>query len=69
MDQRVDFGFVLPREAARVLGVCESTLQRWRTQSEGPAFVRIGGRVRYSLPMLHQYVQANTCQIGQREVA
>ena len=69
MDQRVDFGFVSAAEAARSLGCCESTLQRWRAQSEGPAFVRLGGRVRYSLPMLNQYVQAQTCHVRQRAVA
>ena len=63
-----DFGFVSPAKAGRILGVCENTLQRWRARSEGPAFVRLGGRIRYSLPMLHEYVQRQTCPLD-REVA
>jgi hypothetical protein len=64
-----DFGFVSPGEAARALHVCQDTLRRWRASGRGPAFTRIEGKVWYPLPMLGQYVQSNTCQIGQREVS
>lgn len=49
------------KEAATFLGVTETTLRRWR--SEGVVkvpYVKIGGRVRYSLPALESYVKAHT---------
>lgn len=69
MDSRVDFAFVPPAEAARVLGVCESTLQRWRARSEGPAFVRVGSQIRYPWVALAEYVAARTCHTDQHELA
>jgi hypothetical protein len=69
VEHRDHFGFVSPAEAARVLGVSECTLQRWRSEASGPGYVKIGGRVRYSYPMLLEYVDAQTCHVGQREVA
>jgi predicted DNA-binding transcriptional regulator AlpA len=32
------------RDAARLLGVSERTLQRWRRDGGGPAFIRLGAR-------------------------
>ena len=53
-------------EAALALRVCENTLQRWRARSEGPAFVRIGGRVWYQRSKLVEYVEAQTshCEVA-----
>ena len=36
-------------EAAEVLGMSERTLERWRWLGEGPAHLKIGGRVVYRL--------------------
>lgn len=68
MDHRDQFDLVPPREAARALGVSECTLARWRGQALGPAYVWVGGRVRYSMPLLHAYVEQQTRHAGQ-EVA
>lgn len=42
-----------PRDAARQLGITEKTLRRWRSESYGPRYVRLGqglrGRVAYRL--------------------
>ncbi|MFT8638712.1 helix-turn-helix transcriptional regulator [Bifidobacterium sp.] len=33
--------------AAEFLGIMPSSLRRWRSKHEGPAFVRVGNKVRY----------------------
>lgn len=35
------------KEAAKILGVSESTLDRWAKEGRGPKRTRVGGRVRY----------------------
>ena len=37
------------REAAGYLRISFNTLNCWRSRREGPAFVKIGGKVRYRL--------------------
>ena len=63
------FNFLSPIEAAEVLGVCPATLFNWRAQSEGPAYVRLGGRIRYPRFELDAYVASQTTHRGQREAA
>ena len=41
--------FVSERQLARRWGVSMRTLQRWRAEHYGPAFMRIGGSIRYAL--------------------
>ncbi len=41
--------FLTQRDLADRWGCSMRTLQRWRTICLGPAFVRLGGSVRYSL--------------------
>jgi hypothetical protein len=41
--------FLTQRHLADRWGCSERTLQRWRTMAVGPAFVRLGGSVRYRL--------------------
>lgn len=41
--------FLTQRDLADRWGCSPRTLQRWRTSSHGPAFVRLGGSVRYLL--------------------
>lgn len=36
-----------PAHVSRKLAVSQSTLRRWRSVGEGPAFVRVGRQVRY----------------------
>ena len=44
------------KEAAVVLGVGLSTLQRWRVTCDGPPFVKMGRTVRYRPEDIDQYV-------------
>ena len=37
------------RETAGYLRISSNTLNCWRSRREGPAFVKIGGKVRYRL--------------------
>ena len=37
------------REAAGYLRISLNTLNSWRSRREGPAFVKVGGKVRYRL--------------------
>jgi predicted site-specific integrase-resolvase len=37
------------------------TLERWRWQGEGPAFVKIGGRVVYRLEEIEAYESRRCC--------
>ena len=39
--------YLTTRQAARVVGVAEVTLKRWRAHGSGPAFYRRGSRVLY----------------------
>lgn len=51
-----------PAETAQILAVSPSTLARWRKSGEGPAWVRIGSKPRYTPAAVHRY-------IAQRSVA
>lgn len=46
-------------EAAKYLGVSRSWLFERSKKGEGPAYVRIGGKVRYFQEALDAYIQAN----------
>jgi hypothetical protein len=52
------------RDAARILGVSVSWLQRKRCQGGGPDFIRVGGptgrAVRYRVSDLHRWMDENT---------
>lgn len=53
-----------PREAATWLRSTERTLERWRRQGTGPAFVRVGRHVAYRLEDLEAWVGRQTRQPG-----
>lgn len=55
-----DLKGVSGREAAKILGKSNFTLNKWRQVGKGPKFTRIGGTVRYFLKDLEEYVQART---------
>jgi predicted DNA-binding transcriptional regulator AlpA len=46
------------REAAGWLDLSPATLRRWRSESSGPRFVRLGRAVRYDLTDLVAFVEA-----------
>ena len=49
---------ITEREAAELLGVSFRTLQAWRVRGRGPPFCKIGRAVRYTRPLLLEYVEA-----------
>lgn len=55
------------QEVAQALRVDQSTLVRWRVNNEGPAFVRMGGRVRYRPSAIETWLEGNTID-PQRDV-
>ena len=46
--------------AARILNVSPRTLQAWRMEKRGPAFVRVGRSVRYRRRDLVEWIECNT---------
>ena len=44
-------------ELAEYLNVHVKTLRTWRRQGKGPAFLRIGGRVFYSKPVVTAWLE------------
>jgi len=50
---------VSTRELAEIWGVPESTLRYWRSAEIGPAYVKLGGRIKYDLQDVERYVRAN----------
>ena len=49
-------------EAAERLGCKVSTLRKWRTLGNGPAYIKVGRLVRYSDADLAAYLDANRKQ-------
>lgn len=47
------------KDVAAWLGVSEATLSRWRTFGGGPAFVNLGGNIRYLPGDVQAYVDEN----------
>jgi hypothetical protein len=47
---------VSSREAARMLGLPEGTLRYWRAIERGPAWVKLGRRVLYSVDDLVEFI-------------
>lgn len=52
---------------AAFIGVAVQTLQKWRWQRSGPAFVKIGRLVRYRRADVERWLDAQT--VTSREVA
>lgn len=52
-----------PWEAAKILGVSRGTLARWRTQGQGPQFLKLGDEpnspVRYKASDLKQFLEGS----------
>ena len=47
------------KEAAKYLGLAESTLNKWRCyQNEGPAYLKLGKAVRYRREDLDAFINA-----------
>jgi hypothetical protein len=57
------------QEAAQIMERSPRTLQRWRREGYGPAFVRFGGQVRYSRRGVHLHLQRLADKAFQAELA
>lgn len=59
MSHNSAFELLTPPEAAEVLRTKARTIERWRTNGDGPAFVRIGRRVAYRRQDLEAFITQN----------
>jgi hypothetical protein len=50
---------VSPKELSKMWDMPESTLRYWRCAGIGPAYVKLGGRIKYDLADVEAYVRAN----------
>lgn len=50
---------ISPQEAARLLGKSARTLERWRTEGAGPAYIRVGGTVSYRRADIAAFLRAS----------
>jgi predicted site-specific integrase-resolvase len=55
-------------EAAKSLGISPETLRRWRWSGKGPAYVKLGGAVRYATKDLEEFLSASRRQPETLEV-
>lgn len=55
-------GMLKTEQAAEILGVCEKTLRRWRDESAGPRFIRIGRKVFYRPEDVDAWLEAQTVE-------
>lgn len=53
------------KEAAELLGVAAKTLQGWRWRKTGPAYLKIGRRIRYRITDLTCYLDSQTVRAAQ----
>jgi hypothetical protein len=49
-----------PKDAARLLKLSTRTLERFRVSGDGPAFSKLGGRVRYEQARVLEWVKARS---------
>lgn len=49
---------ISPEDAAARLGIKASTLANWRWSGDGPRYLKVGGRVRYRLNDLAEWLEA-----------
>lgn len=47
------------RDAASFLGITQRTLQSWRLERRGPAYIKLGRRIAYDRADLEQFLTAN----------
>lgn len=48
------------QQVADALGVKIDTVEKWRSKKRGPAFIRVGGYVRYRPSAIESYLQSQT---------
>ena len=50
-------GYVPADEVARMLGVTKGCLAKWRSESQGPAYYRVAGRIFYRPEDLEVFIE------------
>lgn len=51
--------------AAHTLCISPRTLQRWRLEGRGPAYIKMGKRVGYAPEDLRAFIAKNTVRVGE----
>lgn len=51
------------KETAKLLGYRVRTLKKWRSTGRGPAYVRIGSRVRYRREEINRWLDQQTVRV------
>jgi excisionase family DNA binding protein len=51
------------KEAAEYLGLAKGTMTAWRHMGKGPAYLRLGSAIRYSLSDLQDYIKINSIKM------
>jgi hypothetical protein len=59
-DLKSQFDLVTPEEFAQLRNVTTGTLANERSRGEGPAFVKVGGKVMYTREGMRKYIAQNT---------
>jgi hypothetical protein len=63
---RTRFQLLDTDEAARIIDVPPRTLTSWRLSDRGPAFIRIGKRVKYDLEDVYAFIESQRRQTSDR---
>lgn len=56
-----------PQQAAEILQKPVTTLKKWRSEGNGPTYVKIGRDVRYKESDLLAYIDRHTCRSSVRD--
>jgi predicted DNA-binding transcriptional regulator AlpA len=48
-----------PKEVEKIFGFRADTLAQWRCQRKGPSFYKVGRSVKYRLPDIEEWLEAN----------
>jgi len=49
--------YLNPKEFEEIYRIPEKTLANWRSQGRGPAYFKFGGKVRYSLKDIEDWIE------------
>lgn len=55
-----EFHLLTTAQAAEILGIKVATLEKWRYRRCGPAYIRVGGLMRYRPSAIEEYLQSET---------
>jgi hypothetical protein len=55
------FEYLSEKHLARRWGMSHRTLERWRHEAQGPAYLRLGGRILYRVKDIEAFEAARWC--------